>query len=58
MIKVGSKVIIHWFENGMKVPDLNGIVERIDGAYHDVRILDNEKYTILELYPNEMEEVQ
>jgi hypothetical protein len=55
MAKVGDKVILLWWEglDPKKVPDLTGTIERIDGAYHYVKVDNNPKYDVLELYPNE-----
>jgi len=61
MIKVGSKVTIPWWEfdsagKSKRVSDLKGTVESINGAYHMVKIHNNLKYDVIELYPGEMKE--
>lgn len=58
MIKVGSKVIVPWWEfdghgNTIAVKVLEGTIESIDGAYHYVKIHNDSKYDVLELYPIE-----
>ena len=63
MAKVGDRVRIPWFEGGSwekkphRVPDLFGTIRRIIGAYHYVKIENNDKYNILELYSVEFEVV-
>ncbi len=61
MFTVGQKVSIPWREYflGMlsekRVPNLTGTIKHIDGAYHYVKVDNNPRYDVLELYPNEFE---
>lgn len=61
MIKIGDKVTVQWWEidnfgNSKKVPNLVGTIESINGAYHMVKIHNNPKYDVIELYPGEFKE--
>lgn len=64
MIKVGQRVTVPWWETkdfggpAIKVPNLTGTIERINGAYHYVKIEGNPRYDVLELYPNEFEVIE
>jgi hypothetical protein len=58
--KVGDRVTIPWWEQrkGRVKPvhiTLSGKIVRINGAYHTIRIDNNPKYDMLELYPIEFE---
>lgn len=53
MIKVGQMVSVPWYRNGKRIYDLKGVIIHIDGAYHDIRIINHPAYKILELYPCE-----
>lgn len=63
--KVGDKVKVPWWEYDMgvlhsptRVEDLDGTIESINGAYHYIKVHNNPKYDVLELYPNEFEVVR
>lgn len=61
--KVGDKVKLKWWEidtygNSRRVHDLTGTIESINGAYHMVKINNDPKYDVIELYPGEFEVVQ
>lgn len=62
--KVGDKVTIPWTDYGIgcdQRPErytLLGTITRINGAYHYVKVHNNPKYDVLELYPNEFEVVR
>ncbi len=65
MIKVGQKVIIPWWESGIdtskppkKIQDLTGTIESINGAYIYVKVDNNPKYDVLELYEQELKVVE
>lgn len=61
MFKVGDKVTIPWWGipfNGDKIANLTGTIERINGAYVYVKVDNNPKYDVLELYPNEFKVVE
>jgi hypothetical protein len=56
--QVGDKVIVPMIEydgmgNSQKIPDLLGAITRISGGYHYVKIENNNKYDVLELYETE-----
>jgi ribosomal protein L32E len=63
-IKVGQQVIIPWWrynpftEKWYRVRSLHGVIKKINGAYHAVKITNNSRYDILELYPNEFKVVE
>jgi|SRR5579864_2486490 len=61
--KPGDKVIVPWWDaNGpgpaKRIKDLTGTIESINGAYHYVKVDNNPKYDVIELYPNEFEVVR
>lgn len=62
--KVGDKVTIPWTDYGTnsngrpKRYTLTGTIESINGAYHYIKVDNNSKYDVLELYPNEFEIVR
>jgi len=62
MFKVGQKVQVPWWEfdckSMHKVPDLIGKIIKIDGAYHYIKVENNSKYNILELYDSEFTAIQ
>lgn len=64
MIKVGDKVTIPWWDYGIGCNErpehytLTGTIVRIDGGYHYVKINNNSKYDVLELYENEFKVVR
>lgn len=55
--KVGDKVRVPWWEGweSQRVPDLEGYIESIDGGYHYIKVTNNKKYDVIELYENEFE---
>jgi len=62
-MRVGDKVNIPWWEYDpdrgcQTVPDLTGTIIRINGAYHYIKVDNNPKYDVLELYPNEFKVVE
>jgi hypothetical protein len=63
--KPGDKVVVPWWEHDMatnkppkRVKDLTGTIESINGAYHYVKVDNNPKYDVIELYPNEFQVVK
>lgn len=63
--KVGDRIKAPWWEYDMgilhspsRVDDITGTIERINGAYHYIKVDNNPKLDVVELYPNEFEVVR
>lgn len=63
--KVGDRVKAPWWEYDMgilhgptRVDDITGTIIRINGAYHYIKVDNNSKLDVVELYPNEFEVVK
>lgn len=57
--KVGDWVTIPWWEvrvfghEAKRIRNLTGRIISIDGAYHYIKVTNNPKYDVVELYPVE-----
>ncbi len=63
--KVGDRIKAPWWEYDMgilhsatRVDDITGTIIRINGAYHYIKVDNNPKLDVVELYPTEFEVVR